>query len=457
MKDKTEQRKNENSQGESVCRSLRESYERISTALFIVSLVTVGLCLVFIERPVFSESEKRELAKKPVLTYKSYLDGSFSAEFSKYFSDTVPFRELLVSLCAEYNRMKGIGSAPKFYGEVTAVEDNNNGDVPPNVTVSEENGVKIYTVFTNNGIIVDGIKMYGGNAGVMLFKEDKALGTRYAEIISRYKAAMGEDVNVYNLVVPTAVEFYLHEKFSGYSSSEKDAIDHIYNSYTEDVVAVDVYSELAAHTDEYIYLRTDHHWSHRGAYYAYSALAKAMGAVPKDIDKDYEAITLEGYVGSLYAYTNDVTLKNSPESFTYYKPKTPYKAFYYDNKTLELQSEGSLFNDEVDPRSAYGVFLCSDFVHTKIVTENSTGRKVCVFKESYGNAFAPYLVDLFDEIYVIDIRYFGRNAVDYMKEKGITDVVFLNNAFAVTTSNLVGCIEERYSMADSEYESDTSE
>ena len=169
-----------------------------------------------------------------------------------------------------------------------------------------------------------------------------------------------------------------------------------------------------------------------------------MGQTPPDIDKDYEVKEIDGYVGSLYGYTNDPILKNSPELFTYYKPKSDYKTYYYAYDTLAPKGEGSLFYDGVGSGYAYGVFLGSDAIHTKIVTELDTGRKACVFKESYGNAFVPYLVDSFDEIYVIDIRYFGMNAVEYMKQQGITDVIFINNAFAANTGSLIEGIENLY-------------
>ena len=478
-------RKKRLTEAEKVYKSRHAVFERVSIVLFLAVLFFTGLCLVFLKRPDFSESEKRELEKKPELTIQSYLDGSFASQFTAYFSDTVPFREEIVELNAKYDSIKGI-SAPKFYGNVNVVADDDGnligeettaavtetqpavsetlpgetaseGDVtpavsettPPETAVSEtetedEEEVENIADFANNGIVVDSVKMYGDNAGVMLFGGNKKMGTRYAELISRYKEAMGEGVNVYNIVVPTSVEFYLPKKFQKYSSSEKDAIEHIYNSYTADVIPIDAYSEIAAHTDEYIYLRTDHHWSHRGAYYAYAALVKAMGETPKDIDKDYEVREIDGYVGSLYGYTNDPILKNSPELFTYYKPKSEYKTYYYDYDTLKPKGQGTLFYDNVSPGYAYGVFIGSDAIHTQIVTENNTGRKVCVFKESYGNAFVPYLVDSFDEIYVIDIRYFGRNAVEYMKEKGITDVIFINNAFAANTSSLIDGIEKLF-------------
>lgn len=462
-------------------------YEGLCIILILSLMFFGGLCLLFLKRPTFSEIEKRELAKCPEFTLENYFSGNFTDEFSAFFSDTVPFREQIVELASSLESLKGI-STPKFYGNVNIVaddegnavttaptteitvseppadntepdgsqSDNEADNTSPEVTEPAVSETEAETTaeeeefngdigeFSNNGIIVDSVKMYGDNAGVMLFGGNKAMGTRYAELISQYKQALGEDVNVYNIVVPTSVEFYLPKKFNKYSSSEKDAIDHIYSSYTADVIPIDAYTEISQHTDEYIYLRTDHHWSQRGAYYAYAALVKAMGETPKDIDADYVQGTKEGYVGSLYGYTNDPVLKNSPETFTYYLPQGNYRTWYYDYATLEPIGEGPLIYENTSPQYAYGMFLGSDAIHTKVVTENNTGRKVCVFKESYGNAFVPFLTDSFDEIYVIDIRYFGRNAVDYMKEKGITDVIFINNAFAANTSKLIDGIEKLF-------------
>lgn len=475
--------------GGELYRNRQKSYEMISIILFLSALFFIGLCLVFLDRPRTSEIEKRELAKKPELTAEKYFDGSYADEYSLYFSDTVPFREGIVELVSRINKLKGISSAPTFYGNVrqvgeevqavetvpapppavteapvttqssspteTAVSEETTQTTavttetaPPEttaeVTEEEEEEVENIADFANNGIVVDGVKMYGDNAGVMLFGGNKTAGTRYAQLISTYKEALGEDINVYNMVVPTSVEFYLPKKFSRYSASEKDQIDHIYSSYTADVIPVDAYSEIAAHTDEYIYLRTDHHWSQRGAYYAYRAFAHTLGQTPPELSEGYEEKTKEGFVGSLYNYTNDLTLKNSPEIFTYYIPNSTFRTYYYDYITLSPLGQGTLFYENVSGGSCYGMFIGSDAIHTRIETDLNTGRKLCVFKESYGNALVPYLVDSFDEIYVIDIRYFGRNAVEYIKEKGITDVLFVNNIFAANTDSLIDGIEKLY-------------
>lgn len=453
----------------------------INIIIFILILSFIGICLVLLKRPTISEIENRTLAEKPVLSVESFFSGSFTKEFSEYFSDTVPFREQIVEFASFVEEFKGI-NAPTFYGNVAIVADDEGNSVEteeitvstepvPDVTSLPENDSSVVTSpssettapaettastteneefvgniseFSNNGIVVDGVKMYGENAGVMLFGGNKKQGTRYAEIISNYKRALGDEINVYNMVVPTSVEFYLPKKFNRYSASEKDAIEHIYNSYTADVISVDAYSEIAEHTNEYIYLRTDHHWSQRGAYYAYKAFASVLGQTAPSLTEGYIEKSIDGFVGSLYGYTNDITLKNSPEVFTYYMPVSEYTTYYYDYATLKSNGIGSLFYENVSSNNCYGMFIGADNIHAKIVTKLNSGRKICVFKESYGNAFVPYLVDSFDEIYVIDIRYFGKNAVEYIKEKGITDVLFLNNAFAANTSSLISRIEQLY-------------
>ena len=70
---------------------------------------------------------------------------------------------------------------------------------------------------------------------------------------------------------------------------------------------------------------------------------------------------------------------------------------------------------------------------THIQTDNRTGRKILLVKESYGNAFAPFLACNFDEVYIVDQRYFELGLVDFVKKHGITDMLFLNNIFAVNT------------------------
>ena len=484
----------------------------ITTSVFIALIFGVGIAMLILERPTVSVAENRDLETMPVFSVASYLDGSFTAKFDKYFTDTVPFRDKLNEYAAVLENAKGLPS-PQFYGveivnenedygeiidsiesaptepvlpeesvkqgaetSVTSIQGGQSGTVPssgelsvsgtgnpaaetapPLTPVSPEvPGTKAsqsgaaagdeeftgdITDFLNNGILVNGVKMYGEKAGIMLFGGNDKQGQRYAELISSYKRELGDGVNVYNMVVPTSVEFYLPKKYAKYSNSEKREIEFIYSKLTDGVIPVDAYSVLEAHKDEYIYFRTDHHWSDLGAYYAYTAFCNAIGQTPPPLS-DYTAKTKEElFVGSLFGYTNDITLKNNPDTFTYYMTKSPFKGETYNYRTLTLTEANPIYHEYATGSAMYGMFLGSDGIHVKITTSAGTGRKIVMFKESYGNAFAPYLIDSFDEIYVIDIRYFGKNAVQYIKDVGATDVLFINNVFAANTSKLIDGIE----------------
>ncbi len=484
----------------------------ITTSVFIALIFGVGIAMLILERPTVSVAENRDLETMPVFSVESYLDGSFTAKFDKYFTDTVPFRDKLNEYAAVLENAKGLPS-PQFYGveivnenedygeiidsiesaptepvlpeesvkqgaetSVTSIQGGQSGTVPssgelsvsgtgnpaaetappltpvsPEVpgTEASQSGAAAgdeeftgdITDFLNNGILVNGVKMYGEKAGIMLFGGNDKQGQRYAELISAYKRELGDGVNVYNMVVPTSVEFYLPKKYAKYSNSEKREIEFIYSKLTDGVIPVDAYSVLEAHKDEYIYFRTDHHWSDLGAYYAYTAFCNAIGQTPPPLS-DYTAKTKEElFVGSLFGYTNDITLKNNPDTFTYYMTKSPFKGETYNYRTLTLTEANPIYHEYATGSAMYGMFLGSDGIHVKITTSAGTGRKIVMFKESYGNAFAPYLIDSFDEIYVIDIRYFGKNAVQYIKDVGATDVLFINNVFAANTSKLIDGIE----------------
>ena len=173
---------------------------------------------------------------------------------------------------------------------------------------------------TNNILIVNkrGITLYGG---AWVTEQE------YASYINAYKEALG-NVNVYSMVLPTSSSFYLPENYQNLAQSEKADFDKI-DAALSNVLSVDAYSSLLYHKDEPIYSRTDHHWQPLGAYYAAEKFALTAGVPFADLSH-YETITLPGYMGTLYMYTQSATLLNNPEDFVYYKPKTNVTVTQYD-------------------------------------------------------------------------------------------------------------------------------
>jgi len=208
---------------------------------------------------------------------------------------------------------------------------------------------------------------------------------------------------------------------------------------SDGVKKIDVMGEMTPHKGEYMYYRTDHHWTSLGAYYASAAYCKANGITPRAIG-EYKTVRTDGYVGSMYAFCaspKPECLKKNPDSTIGRLPAVAYKMTYTRDDT---EYSGSAVNEKA---AGYMMFICGDQPFTKIVAQNKTGKKLLVFKESYGNAFVPYMIDYYDEIYVVDIREKTPAISSLISEKGITDVLFINNVFAAADATQIKRVADK--------------
>ena len=257
-------------------------------------------------------------------------------------------------------------------------------------------------------------------------------GDSYVESLNNLRDKLDSSVKIYSMPAPLACEFYTPSNLSDNYVSQADCFSSIAKRLNSEITSVDICSVLKQHTEENIYCRTDHHWQPLGAYYAAKTFAEAAAVSFDDISK-YNKVTDEGYVGTLYAFYGDERIKNDPESFTYYEPKTEYSTYYYD-QSFDYQYEGSLLYD-VDVANSYIRFMGGDDSSVKIKTGVNNGRKLVVVKDSYGNAEIPFYTSSFEEIYVVDVRYFERNLVNFIKTVGATDVLFTMSAYSVVGDN----------------------
>ena len=276
-----------------------------------------------------------------------------------------------------------------------------------------------------------------------------AAGKRYAEIVSEYARRLREDnVRVYSLLAPTQGEFYLPEPVST-QGAEQASIAAVYSYLDPSVTGVMVCDTLRAHKDEKLYSYTDHHWAPLGAYYAGKAFAAAAGVdfVPLS---EYTMHEIKDYVGSMYKYTGDPAVKNSPEIFTYYMPPAGYEAEFITYKTSNgktvSESEPSkreFFRKFPDGSGgAYCVFMGGDTFTVKVTDTGGTpGRKLLIVKDSFGNAMVPSLFGSFEEVHVTDFRYFPHGLLDYVRKNGITDLVFVNTLRIGTAPNTANRLE----------------
>ena len=238
------------------------------------------------------------------------------------------------------------------------------------------------------------------------------------------------------MTAPLASEYYTPSNYSGYTLSQKECMDDIASRLDNGIKYVDIATPLSYHTNEDIYFRTDHHWSPLGAYYAAQTFADAAGVDFKDLST-YKSETIEGFVGTMYAFTGDANINNDPEDFTYYIPEN-YEKCKTDYFTTSFQPDGSgnFFCGVGDPQhNAYLTFMGGDEQIVKVTTNVKNGRKLMIVKDSYGNAVPGYLFGSFEEITIVDMRYCDVNLVNLAKENGITDLAFIMCAYSEVGGN----------------------
>lgn len=421
--------------------------------IFILSLVFVAFTIVFngFKRSTYSALEKRSLVTFPQWSIEALTSGKFTTAISSWYSDTEPYRDFLLQASMTLKHWKAID-----YGTDDEVVTFHAAAEKPAATEKETNegerNVEQYTneltandnaKIANRGIIVVGT---GDNVrALMAYGGGAKGGGEYARAANVYQETLGSGVQVYCMVIPTAVEYYCPDKAKKATNPQQPTIKHIYSLLSPEVKAVDVYTTLGQHASEPIYLRTDHHWSPLGAYYAAAQFAKVAGVPFKPLTA-YNRKVVKKIVGSMYGYAKDIALKNAPEDFVYYVPKdVSYTTYFTDYKVdknyrvvgMGKERKGIFFQHYKDGNGgAYCTFMGSDMNIVRVTTSTKTKRKVLILKDSFGNALPGYLFYSFAEIHVVDFRYFTKNIKQYITNNHITDVLFANNIFNAYSSKI---------------------
>ena len=427
-------------------------FATINAGVAALLLVSGTVFLFAFERSTVSESENRNLSKMPEFSIEALLDGSYTEGVANYINDTVPKREEIKHTAAQVKSYKGVN---KDGIKVLTINKGSNGNKGSKETVIEAevttmaeplivpNRPDTFSKVTEEAAIPEDDKNDPGelsqnimiykNRGIMVYYGDYDNGNTYASYVNAYKQDLGENVNVYSMTCPTSISFYWPEASDMSHGSEIDNINNI-KDHLVGVTSIDAYSILMDHRDEHIYSRTDHHWQPRGAYYACKAFAKAA-VVPFDSLSDYEEVSVPGYVGTLYGFSGAAELRDNPEDFTYYVPPESHQyVTHYYTPSFEFQYDGALLQ-ECYGSSMYLTFMGGDEKIVHVETNAPNNRTLFIIKDSYGNALVPFLTGSFKNIYVVDMRYFNMNVISFMKEHGVTDLLFAMNTFSATGSN----------------------
>lgn len=324
----------------------------------------------------FSEQENRYLQMRPEFSFKSLFSGDYTSKFETYTTDQFTFRDEWITL--------------KAASELALGKQENN-----DVHLCE------------NGTLIEGFKR----------PENSVLDSN----MSALNSLVGNtDAKVYFALIPDKSDLYssLLPK-NAPNDSEKEVIDYCYGQ--SNATNVDMYSALSAHKDEYIFYRTDHHWTSLGAYYGLSALAESMGLPCPALDSytDRHVVSEEFYgttwSSSGFSWVDPDTMEifvNAPEGLkvTSYPQGSPVEGKLYDFSFLEKKDK-------------YSMFMGGNCPMHVIETGNEDKPSLLILRDSYTDSLIPFLLDDFSEIHVLDLRYYRASLKAYIEQNDFGNVL----------------------------------
>ena len=274
-----------------------------------------------------------------------------------------------------------------------------------------------------------------GDYGVEYFDPDPTGSSAYADTVNRF-AAKYPQLHVSCLLTPKCCAYHAPADQTDPHDNIASFIRATYDMMDSSVTTVDCMGLMDEHRDEYLFYRTDHHWTSLGAYYASAAYCQANGLTPWSLDS-YDTVIRTGYTGSLYMYGgHPAELQRNPDYSVARFPHVGYAMAYYRDG---VSYNGQAVNGSVSDYA--GMFLCGDQPLTVITSDNKNGKTLLVFKESYGNAFVPYMIDYYERVVVVDIREDVGSVANIISQYGVTDALIINNCQAATS--LRGQLESR--------------
>ncbi|MCL1952298.1 MAG: DHHW family protein, partial [Oscillospiraceae bacterium] len=395
-----------------------------------------------------SALENRDLEPAPKFSVKALFFDHLPDSVARWYSDTFPGRERLVGAASSIRDLRGLNGDSIHFG-VGSLQDFEDEPEEPTVPAAAPPGETTTTEVTvpevpdQEGEVKSGLLVLGDTVLELYGFSSKAM-TRYANLVNRFARTYGITTSV--LVTPTNVAFKLPARYKSMSNDQKAALEFLAEKLDPDINNVWVYDTMAKHSGEYLYFRTDHHWTGLGAYYAYVEFCKSRGFTATPLES-YETFEHYPFLGSFYRTVGgDPKLKANPDTLTVYRVKVPYTMTCYpdgpDGKSF--QASLSSTSESLPESEKYMAYASGDNPYTKIVTENQTGRKLLLIRESYGSAFTPFLAENYDEIHIVDFRYYRNDISRLIRDADITEALFINYISAAGAGIQVSRMEKMF-------------
>lgn len=227
------------------------------------------------------------------------------------------------------------------------------------------------------------------------------------------------------LLAPSASVIYSEELPAGAPMIDENAmLDEIFARIGQQANVLDLRQDFLERKEEYLYFKTDHHWTPNGAYHAYEAFCEQQSLTPYIRQEDQEVV-VEDFQGTHYSATR---LWNVENDAIIYSPMENQMTVYRitGEAQYEPESTGSLINlHKFNTRDKYAAFLDGNNGYS--VIEGNGQGSILVVKDSYANSFVPYLTENYAKIGVVDFRNFKYGLDSTIEKEGYDQILILYN------------------------------
>ena len=340
--------------------------------------VTLAFAVVTLVRPhrEFSDSENRKLAVFPAFTFGGLFDGSFAAGIDTWLADQFAGRDRLVEMDHTLHRLEGQRDSGGVY-------------------LGDKDTLMLIPSAPNEAAVAANQAAINGFAA------------RYPDL---HHAAM---------IVPNAVCTLADRLPPGAPVPDQRAQLSAWAAGLQGVDFADVTDALSGQATPDVYYRTDHHWTTYGASTALKAAAETLRIDYADCD--FLTVS-DSFEGTLAAKSGVHAVKDTIQIPVLKETDLQITLTDDDGTRATLYAP-----EKLDTHDQYAVFLGGNKPLAVVRSTVNTGRRLLLFKDSYANCLVPFLTAAFEEIVLVDPRYYVECAEVLIPQHGITDVWYVYN------------------------------
>ncbi len=367
---------------------------RFPALALLFTAVLMPALFFFLPSKDYSATERRYLAKTPEITLDKLIHGELSEEFEDYLTDHFPGRNFFVGVNAYWNLLTGRNTA----GEVYYCKENYLIRAPQSCTTEQ--------LETN------------------------------LERFDRFAENTGLPSTLF--LIPTAGDVLSDLLPGRHAPYRYDACLNLAGRYCPHLNIPNLKQVLTNARSSMPYYRTDHHLTSAGCYAVYDAFCRTHGRMPPPREA-YTITSYNGFCGS--AWTSSGYWLTPSESLEIWDAGIPLRVTILEGGEEARTADSVFFLDNLQSDDLYTVFL--DGNHTLVRIENpaADGGRLLLLRDSYAHCLAPFLARDYQEILLVDLRFYRMSVSALIETYGITElgiVYGLDNLLTDTNSAWLG-------------------